>query len=48
MKINDVNELSAKLNQYNKERQEIEKNIFAFLIIMIVIFIMMDYQLKIL
>lgn len=27
--INDVNELSAKLNQYNKERQEIEKNIFA-------------------
>ena len=29
MKINDVNELSAKLNQYNKERQEIEKNIFA-------------------
>ena len=27
--INDVNDLSTKLNEYNKERQEIEKNIFA-------------------
>ena len=27
--INEVNELTQKLNAYNKERQEIEKNIFA-------------------
>ena len=27
--VNEVNELTQKLNAYNKERQEIEKNIFA-------------------